>query len=318
MISVSFIIPHMGREELLIKTLESIAQLEQSKFTIQTVIVSKNEDISAQLSDFSNTTNTKFIQVPLDITISDQRNIGVENTSSEFLAFIDADIALSTNWLNVMFDELDQSDRVLISAIQKPSQNPTQLELVRVTLSNLSIDCNMEFLPGRNLFLSRHTFEQSGGFPSHLVTCEDYVFTQNVGKLGSLYYTSRAEYIHLGEDKEYWSMARKEVWRGQSNLASIKGREVPLSEYPSFFAPPLFTFAIIGGLFAYLLGWDVILGLAIFGGASLLTIYSYRLYKKRHKYLKLLPIIYFYCLYFPARTIGTILGAKTTFKTGDY
>lgn len=308
----------MGREELLIETLQSISELNYSEFSVNTVIVSKNEHISEQLSNFSNKLDLQIIQVASEVTISDQRNIGVQNTNSEFLAFIDADIALSENWLSVMYEKLSQSNRVLISAIQEPNKNPTQLELVRVTLSNLHVDCNMEFLPGRNLFLRRQTFVDAGGFPSHLVTCEDYVFTQNVGKHGAMYYTSQAKYIHLGEDKEYWAMARKEIWRGQSNLASIKGRHVPLSEYPSFLAPPLFTFAVIGSLFAYLLGWNMILTLTIFIWAFLLSIYSFRLYKKRHKYLRLFPIIAFYCLYFPARTIGTILGAKTTFKTGDY
>ncbi len=318
MTSVSFIIPHMGREELLIETLTSIEKLDSSNIQLQVIVVSKNESFSPQLMAFNTALDIQFLQVNQDTTISDQRNIGVKNSSSEFLAFIDADIALSNNWLQVMLSEVNHESFALISAVQRPSRNATQLELVRVTLSNLSIDCEMEFLPGRNLFLSREVFNKTDGFPSDLITCEDYVFTHNVSKFGKLYYTSKADYVHLGEDKEYWSMARKEVWRGQSNLASVKGRDVPISEYPSFIVPPLFTLALIASFLFIALNWNILSYLSIFVWVFLLGVYTVRLYKKRHKYLRLFPIVLFYSLYFPARTVGTILGAKTTFKTGDY
>ena len=316
MTSVAFVIPHMGREALLIDTLNSIVLLDTNGFSVSVVVASKNESFSDELLAFSQYLIIEFLPISSDVTISDQRNIGVEHTTSDYLAFIDADVALSSNWLVAMLDVLSSPDIVLASAVQKASENPSPLENVRVLLSNLSIDCTMEFLPGRNLFLARDTFNKTGGFPSELVTCEDYVFTQNVSQYGQLYYSSNASYVHLGEDKEYWPMAKKEVWRGQSNLASIKGRKVPFSEYPSFIAPPLFTLGIIGFFIAMLINLPIIAYLGIAGSASILGLYSFRLYKKRHKYPSLFAIIAFYVLYFPARTVGTFLGAMKTLETG--
>ncbi len=316
MISVAFIIPHMGRESLLLETLNSITSLITNDIEVTIIIVSKNESFSDALLRFKNSLNIHFLQVDNTVTISDQRNIGVKQVNAEYLAFIDADVKLSKNWLTQMLLTLKQPKTVLASAIQIPSDNPTQLEHVRVLLSNLSIDCEMEFLPGRNLFLSKETFELSGGFPSELVTCEDYVFTQRVGNLGKLYYTSKANYVHLGEDKEYWPMAKKEVWRGQSNLASIKGRNVPLSEYPSFIAPPLFTMGIIIFVLALLFGALSIATLGLLMSFGILSLYTHRLYKKRHRYPSLFAILAFYSLYFPARTIGTVIGALKTLDSG--
>jgi hypothetical protein len=211
-----------------------------------------------------------------------------------------------------------QPDIVLASAIQLPSKSPSQLEHVRVLLSNLTIDCEMEFLPGRNLLLSYETFGKSGGFPSELVTCEDYVFTQKVSEQGKLYYSSKASYVHLGEDKEYWPMAKKEVWRGQSNLASVKGRKVPVSEYPSFIAPPLFTLGLLWACIFALFGQFPIAAIGFVGAMFILLVYTFRLWKKQLRYPSLFAIVGFYALYFPARTIGTVLGALKTLDSGVY
>lgn len=321
--SVSFVIPHMGREQLLIETLESIALLhkqdiDKQDIDLQVVVVSKNESFSEHIQGFKKSLKLILLNVKQSLTISEQRNLGVSHTSSDYLAFIDADIALSPDWLTKMLAILENKEIVLASAIQVASESPTQLEYLRVVLSNLSIDCEMEFLPGRNLLLSRDTFTKSGGFPSDLVTCEDYVFTQRVSQYGKLFYSSKAQYVHLGEDKEFWPMAKKEVWRGQSNLASIKGRKVPLSEYPSFIAPPLFSFTVLASLCFLLLLNLSLLAFSLGACLSILGLYSFRLWKKRHKYLNLSTIVYFYAIYFPARTIGTVLGAVKNLNTSDH
>jgi len=316
--SVAFIIPHMGREALLIDTLNSIAALNRTNIELSVVVVSKNESFSVDLLTYQDSINIQFLSVDANVTISEQRNIGVKNTDTQYLAFIDADVALSPNWLDEMLLLVNQPNIVLASAVQLASNTPTQLEHVRVRLSNLSIDCEMEFLPGRNLFMATDVFTKSGGFPSELVTCEDYVFTQKVSEQGTLYYSSKANYVHLGEDKEYWPMAKKEVWRGQSNLASIKGRTVPVSEYPSFIAPPLFTLGLLWGVLFMLFGKIAIAALGLAGALLILSVYTLRLWEKQLRYPSLFAIVGFYALYFPARTIGTVLGALKTLDSGVY
>ena len=318
MISVAFIIPHMGRENLLVQTLISIAELENEGFEIEVVVASKNDKFSDELLAFSSKLKIEFLSMPMSVTISDQRNIGVKKTNSEFLAFIDADISLSRNWLQSMHALLTQKKYRLVSAKQITSTHPSPLEQVRTLLSNHDLDTEVEFLPGRNLFLSKDTFEQSGGFPSKLVTCEDYVFTQRVAKLGALFYTSAASYIHLGEDTEYWAMAKKEVWRGQSNLASIKGRKIPLSEYPSFVIPPVFTLCLIVSILTMMFSLPIFGLFSVCMWISILLAYSLRLFNKSKGGPSLVAIVSFYGLYFPARTIGTLIGALKTIKTGDY
>ena len=167
-------------------------------------------------------------------------------------------------------------------------------------------------------FLSKTTFHSVGGFPEHLQTCEDYYFTQKVAETGRLLYTSASNYVHLGEDKAFLPMFKKEIWRGQSNLASIKGRSIPLRELPSFFIP----FAVTLGV-AFILVALLYSNMSLVIMASVLTILPLVVYTGRLKKLTGSSVntgycLLFYCLYFPARVFGTLLGIKGALGTPTY
>lgn len=314
---LSFIIPHMGREHMLGETLGSIAQQTYDMSNIEIIVVTKNEQINDTLAAASSLLDINVIFADKQLSISHQRNVGAQAATGEYFAFLDADVHLAPNWINAMMNVLIQrSDVKLVSAIQKNSRNAPPLEQLRTALSNASVDCEVEFLPGRNLLLHSDTFHQSGGFPEHLITCEDYVFTQRVAMLGKLFYSSASHYIHLGEDKAFWPMAEKEVWRGQSNIASLAGRTIPLSEWPSFIAPPLFSLGCLIGIISVLLYAPFVASLSLLIAVMVLLLYTLRLRRITKGRPGTLTILKFYTLYFPARTWGTVKGIWPV-KHGD-
>lgn len=315
--SCSFIIPHLGREAMLVDTIASIGLLDKSGIDIEVIVVTKNDKLHFDIGALSKGISIKVIHAPLHITISAQRNLGCQDATGDLIAFLDADIELSPNWLASLHPMLNNETK-LVSAVQVSSVDATPLEILRTELSNASVDCNVEFLPGRNLLMSKETFSISGGFPEHLVTCEDYVFTQKVREQGKLFYTTASSYVHLGEDKEFIEMAKKEVWRGQSNLASLKGRDIELSEYPSFFAPSIFTFGLLCSFIFSLMSLNILAVLSFIAGSGILLIYVLRLYKLAFPALSFITVVKFYGLYFPARTWGTILGLIKTIKTSSH
>lgn len=309
MTSVTIVIPHMGRENLLIETLHSIKALDTRGFELDIVVVSKNINFSEELKAFNNHLKVNFLSVEASTTISEQRNLGAKTTNSQYIGFIDADIALAADWLQQMYKLLVSDPNMAIaSAKQVNSNNPPVLEQLRTALSNIDLDVEMPSLPGSNLFLSRETFAKTGGFPAHLVTCEDHIFTQRALEFGTLCRSSKSTHIHLGEDKSYWGMAKKEVWRGQSNLVSLKGRKVPMHEIPSFVAPPAFTFgvlfSVLFGMFSYW-GFAALFG---FGALFILALYTYRFQTNCPNTISSINVLFFYILYFPSRTIGTFKG----------
>lgn len=306
---LSFIIPHMGREQMLSETLRSIAEQKTDLSHIEVIVVTKN----AQLHDIFSAANAglklQILYATPQLTISHQRNMGAAIAHGEYLAFLDADVFLAPNWITSLLHILTQQpDIKLVSAIQKNSESAPPLEQLRTALSNAATNCEVAFLPGRNLLLHRDTFVQSGGFPEHLITCEDYVFTQRIAKLGKLFYSTSSNYVHLGEDKAFWPMAEKEVWRGQSNIASLAGRTIPLSEWPSFIAPPLFSFSLLLGCVSGFNGWYALAYLTWFMAVAVLLVYTIRLRGITKGSPGIITIVKFYALYFPARTWGTIKG----------
>jgi len=313
---VSFIIPHKGREEMLEKTIASIVDQDYDLSKLEITIVTQNNKLVSNFQHIEGKISINTIFRPVNDTISALRNVGVKHSNGDYLAFLDADVALSSNWVAAMLSELNAAaDRVLVSAVQRCEHNAPPLEKIRTALSNAVIDSEVRFLPGRNLLLKKATFFKAGGFPEHLITCEDYYFTDRVHALGKLYYSSKADYVHLGEDKTYKELFNKEIWRGQSNLQSIKGRPVPLSELPSFLVP---MWLLIFAMLTLISFTFVSVGYGLLGlGLLLLPIllYSVRLYKIADKQINFSRIAQFYLVYFPARILGTISGLFKVIKT---
>ncbi|MDO6566316.1 glycosyltransferase family 2 protein [Alteromonas sp. 1_MG-2023] len=318
-ILTSFIIPHKGREAMLIDTINSIANQTVSRDSYEVIVVSQNTSASQVLSALGETLNLSIIYNAESKTISHSRNLGAEHAKGSFLAFLDADVALSPNWLETVKAKLESdAATALVSTMQINSNNAPPLERIRTALSNADLDTEVSFLPGRNLFLAKHTFYEAGQFPEHLLTCEDYYFTDKVNQIGTLYYTSKAHYVHLGEDKAFIPMWKKEIWRGQSNLASLKGRDIPLREFPSFIVP----FAVTGGVMlfflALILSQTEIATLFALGTLIPLLAYTARLKKLTGKQVSVGYCLLFYSLYFPARAIGTLLGVRGTVDTSSH
>lgn len=310
-ILVSFIIPHKGREELLIQTIESILNQNIDPNLVEIHIVTQN----MILDEVKEGKNIKIHFQPEDLTISALRNYGASKAQGTYLAFLDADIALDKNWTNTAVKELqNKSSRVIISTIQKNSDTPSTIEKIRTTLNNINRDSTVESLPGSNLLIKREVFLNSCKFPEELATCEDIFFTNQMHKKGDLYVTSETSHIHLGEDKSYRQLFQKEIWRGQSNILSMKGREIPLRELPSIIIPIAILVLFIL-LIVTLTAGSTFLAILLF--ISLFTpflAYSLRLYIRQDNQSSIVHLLAFYLVYFPARTIGTIGGLFKSFK----
>ena len=124
--------------------------------------------------------------------------------------------------------------------------------------------------------------------------------------------------MHLGEDKDFGPMFKKEIWRGQSNIASTSGRPIPLRELPSFIVPFAVTLGVLFLLICLLYSHtNFAIMFSIIAGAPLLA-YTFRLKKLVGSTVSFINCLRFYLVYFPARAIGTVLGVRGAVTTNSH
>ncbi|EED33944.1 glycosyl transferase, family 2 [gamma proteobacterium NOR5-3] len=305
---MTFVIPHKGREHFLRETLKGIDALSGTTAR-EVILVTQNQALEPDTLIAAGSTPLKVLHADERLTISALRNHGVTKSTHTHLAFLDADIVLSSNWLSMLLPMLDNDDVALVSAMQVNGPEAPPLEQIRTALSNATVNAAVDFLPGRNLLMHRETFDAVAGFPEHLVTCEDYYFTDRVAALGTLWYSSEASYVHLGEDKRLNEMFKKEIWRGQSNLLSLKGRRIEPGEWPSFVVPFWVSSLLILSVVLTMAGETSTALIALVLGALPFVAYVTRLYFLAQRRIGIHHIIAFYGYYFPARAWGTLVGA---------
>lgn len=309
---VSFIIPHHGRDTLLLETVASISR-QVIDGAIELIIISKDPgsafgELRDKLNEIFNRGNVEFIPIVDGKTISYGRNFGAERASGRYLAFIDADVRLAPDWVSVMINALrDHSECLLSGAVQQPDTDKTDVDVIKSSMSQANAG-RVNALPGNALFIEKRVFEQHPKFPEHLETCEDWVFTNTLALAGGVVLSNDSHFVHLGEDKNYRTLFKKEIWRGTSNLGSIKGRKIELAEWPSFIVP-----MVVGG--SFLLAICLVLFGALIPGVALLlfalvapALYAIRLKRKSSVPVTTPVLIYFYLVYFLARAIGMVKG----------
>lgn len=297
---------------MLIQTVQGIANQQDLDGKCELHIVSQTPETSKLvLAEDYPQISLKVHIVPESGTISASRNHGAKHSNADYLAFLDADIALEPGWASKMITLLkEKPECAIVSGMQECTDNAPVMEKLRTSLSNMDTDHYVAFLPGCNLFMRQQIFHQVGGFPEHLRTCEDYFFTDSATRFGKLYTSSHATYLHLGEDKSYQQMFSKEIWRGQSNLQGLQGRKFNWRELPSLVVPVGVCMTMLVGLLLLLLAHYGLAAGAFTCAALPILAYSVRLYKRDKRKVGLPAIMWFYSCYFVARAIGTLIGTR--------
>ena len=206
-----------------------------------------------------------------------------------------------------MLKEIKGKHIKMVCAPQTTGTNTTDIEKIRVFLNNTKSDKFIDFTGGWNLFIKKEDFFKSGGFPEDIITCEDYYFCDRVNKLGKIYCTPRADFIHLGEDKNWKELFKKEIWRAKGNIKSIKGRKITLKEIPSITIPIWIILFAILSITGILSGNFLLFVFGIFLVFLPIAVYSIRLYRISAN-INFFTILKFYLVYFMARSIGTVIG----------
>lgn len=314
--TISFVIPHQGRIPLLIETLRSIAELDNIETVAEVLVISRefNTDRGALAEQYNLPASmppVRILKPTAPATIAAMRNQGAAVIQSDYIAFLDADIYLTSNWLTIMYSLAQAHPHIVLhSAVQQPDAGNSVLHRIRSILSQNNIGTDLKSLPGANLFMSRERFNYSDKFDATLISCEDMIFSTSLLKFGPLQLTGKAAFIHLGEDKNLKQLFRKEMFRGESNLFTLRFDKKLLRELPSILAPLLTTLSLISIPVLLLTGGAAsTLLFALFLFVAPVVLYTLR-FKTIQTTIRVstLEIIVFYSVYFTGRGAGMLTG----------
>jgi len=162
-------------------TLESLTRQSFDKNGFEIIVV--NDGADAKIRDIREKYDVKIIEISPNKGPANARNRGMEESSGEFIAFIDADTKAVKSWLKTGFSALKKSADYV--------GGPIKIDKTRVkTIANYYdlIDAfkskhfinTKHFLPTANLFIKRKIAEEIGGFDVRLITSEDVEFGDRV------------------------------------------------------------------------------------------------------------------------------------------
>lgn len=232
---LSIVIPVFNSEKGIIDTLESIIaqnDIDLFKKMVEVIVVDNNStDNTLDLAmSFSKTNNfIKVVEQNLIQSSYASRNYGVENSSGDYLFFIDSDMIMSKDCLKLIFEEIKkkQIDYAAFNVKMKLTSNSLSSKMNFLRGFNIKDSItNHHYTPTCALLVSKSVFNVVDGFLPHLESGGDFIFGITVYSLNKkqvyfdhieLYHPTRNTYKSLISKS-------KRVARGNVQLA-IENKE---------------------------------------------------------------------------------------------
>ena len=313
---VSIIIPAYNEEKYLPACLESISNLIYPEDNIEVIMID-NGSVD-RTRDIAESYGVKVLFNDSK-NISGLRNLGVRESTGDIIAFIDADCAVSREWLK---NAAKYFVNGRVSAWGAPPiipKDPTWVQktwfLVRQKEKPIQ---EVGWLESMNLFVRKEQFEAIGGFNENLVTCEDVDFCYRIRKYGRIISDKSAEVVHFGEARTIKEFLRKEIWRGRSSLDGIRSHGFSMEELPSLSIPLYFSIlfpAFFAGFFFFSNTTWLVAGIILFLLPSMAVIFRMR--RKKIGLVELMRLMLLLQLYFYARTIAVLILSDDGHKKKD-
>ncbi len=191
---VSVIIPTYNREEYICETIQSVLSQTFKDFEIIVIDDGSTDNTKKKLEAFGS--KIKLIeQKNSERAIA--RNNGVQNSSGEYIAFIDSDDLWINTKLEKQVEVLDNLKDIILTYSQclRVDSQSNQRKTAKRQLQGYS-GTIFEDLLFRNFIVSptplirRTSFEQTSGFQTKYIPYEDWEFWLRLSLLGEFYFLS--------------------------------------------------------------------------------------------------------------------------------
>jgi glycosyltransferase involved in cell wall biosynthesis len=199
---ISVIIPFHGDKKELINCMNGL-QNQDSTTTFETILVeSGKESVAKEIMNLLN--NIVLISCKSVMYPGKARNLGIEASKSDFLAFIDADCVPSKYWIKEIHKSLKEGNEIVIGPITNvypfhPIASVDNL-LQFPDFQRHRKSKNITHFPACNLGITKELALNSNKFPEEVVTGEDVKFSQAAisNNEGKVFFNQKAVVRHSG------------------------------------------------------------------------------------------------------------------------
>lgn len=175
---VSAIIPAFNRNEMLLRAVNSV--LSQSYYNIELIVVDdcSTEDTS-EVKDLVKSRNHKFISTKTNSGPAHARNLGVENSSGKYIAFLDSDDVWNQDKIKKQVVYHSQNPHIKISQCletwNRNNKKVKQSKKYQTKYGNNFDQCTKYCcVSPSSVFMEKDLFAEYKGFNEDYRACEDY------------------------------------------------------------------------------------------------------------------------------------------------
>lgn len=233
----AIVIPARNEEKCIGRCLDAITKLSAPLHSFEVIVVDNGSvDRTASIAaSYGPQLDVRVLEAP-KLSIGALRNFGASHSKSKFLAFVDADCLVPSDWLKVAAELLRKHQNSVIGcqyALPDDAGWPARVWHMRFHNGRTG---DVSYVPAGNLLISRALFQELSGFNTRLKSNEDSEFCSRARASGSrvLAFSELAS-THLGAEKDLRHFIRRQMWHGASvcNRTAFRGnvRALLLASY---------------------------------------------------------------------------------------
>ncbi len=245
---VSVIIPAKNEEGNIERCLNSLMCVDYPKDNIEIIVVD-NGSLDKTVCIAKKYGAKVFVEP--NLTIAGMRNLGAKNSKGDILAFVDADVSVSKDWIKNAINFLQVDSVGCVGCSPSIPVDSTWVEKVwHLHKKGKPETITPKWIASMNMFVKRDVFIEIGGFNESLKTCEDVDLGYRLSKKYKIIWSKKIKAIHYGEAKNLKHLFRKEFWRGKNNYSGFMAHGFVWQEMPSIIMPILFLVFMVIFLFS--------------------------------------------------------------------
>lgn len=208
---VSFVVPCYRCRRTLGFTLKSIME-QETGHTFEILLVDSSP---GGISNWVRSTypRVKVISSEKRLGAGAARNLGAKEASGQYIAFLDADVFVSKDWLRILLEKLETDPETTVAGGSIANANPEKaasriLHWVEFSefLPGLKSG-NRNFLSSSNFLIRKSDFQEAGGFSPDFSMAEDLeLFTKGRFRI---YFDAKARVRHFHRSR--WKTAMRHL-----------------------------------------------------------------------------------------------------------